>query len=229
MEDDQELTGKTVLRLFPLSGVVFFPHSVLPLHIFEPRYRQMTEDALASDNLVAIVNVSSPSDGQGKGPPKLEEYGCVGRILRFERLPDGRFNFLLLGLKRVRLLRELSSGKLYRIAEVEVVEEVLDDERHDSEALRSELVDLFRRYLEDCGGIDPDLDEVVSSGLPLGTLADILAHALQLPIEMKQRLLGDPDVIARVKAIGTWLAQIVSPPPNRTVDRPGFPPPFSVN
>jgi Lon protease-like protein len=229
MDDDQELTGITILRLFPLAGVVFFPHSVLPLHIFEPRYRQMTEDALASDRLVTIVNVLPSSDWQGEGQPKLEEYGCVGRILRYERLADGRFNFLLLGLKRVRLRREMVSGMPYRVAEVEVVEDLLNQERHDSEALRLELVDLFRQYLESCGGVDPDLDEVISSQLPLGTLADILAHALQLPIEMKQRLLGDPDVVARVKVIGAWLAEILSLSSIRKNTQTEFPPPFSAN
>jgi Lon protease-like protein len=229
MDDDQELTGRTVLRLFPLSGVVFFPHSVLPLHIFEPRYRQMTEDALASDSLVTIVNVLPAGNPQGMSQPDLEEYGCVGRILKYERLADGRFNFLLLGLKRVRLLREVVSGKLYRTAEVEFVDDFVSCEKDDSETIRTELVDRFRRYLENCGGVDPDLDEVISSRLPLGTLADILAHALQLPIEMKQRLLGDPDVVARVQAIGSWLAEVLSPPSSRNKAHPEFPPPFSAN
>src|ERR1700722_7371434 len=101
-------------RLFPLPDVGLFPHAVLPLHIFEPRYRQMTEDALARDKLVTIVQWRAPFPTEKGAEPALEEIGCLGRILQHERLPDGRFNFLLLGRKRVRLGREIPGDKLYR-------------------------------------------------------------------------------------------------------------------
>ena len=123
MEDEHELSGIKVLRLFPLSGVVFFPHSVLPLHIFESRYREMTEDALDGDRLVTIVMVRPDAEDSTGEVPEIEEFGCVGRIFKHERLPDGRFNILLVGLKRVRLLREVSSRKAYRVAEGEIIDE----------------------------------------------------------------------------------------------------------
>src|SRR4051794_31348321 len=95
-------------RLFPLPGVVHFPHTILPLHIFEPRYRQMAEDALATDRLVTIVQALPSPDPTGAAEPKIEEVACLGRILNYKRLPDGRFQFLLLGLRRVRLVREVA-------------------------------------------------------------------------------------------------------------------------
>ena len=102
-----------VTRLFPLPNLVIFPHVVLPLHIFEPRYRQMTEDALAGDRLITIVQISPPARGEHwTEPVPLESVGCLGRIIRHERLADGRFNILLLGRKRVRLRREITTAKL---------------------------------------------------------------------------------------------------------------------
>src|SRR5438270_1015353 len=103
MNEDHILSAfQNVCRLFPLAGIVLFPHAVLPLHIFEPRYRQMTEDALADDKLVTIVQLRSPtsSTANALGSPPIEEIGCLGRILQHERLDDGHFNIMLLGRKR---------------------------------------------------------------------------------------------------------------------------------
>jgi Lon protease-like protein len=111
-------------RLFPLPDVVLFPHALLPLHIFEPRYRQMTEDALAGDRLVTMVQIRPSVKGsRWVEPVPIMEVGCLGKIVQHERLADGRFNFLLLGCKRVRLKREIPGTTLYRIAEAEIMED----------------------------------------------------------------------------------------------------------
>src|SRR3954465_12071673 len=114
MDGDYDLRDfANVCRLFPLPKVVLFPHAVLPLHIFEPRYRQMTEDALAGDRLITMIQIRPRSEGETwREPVEIEEVGCLGRIIQHERLADGRFNMLLLGRKRVRILRELTGGKL---------------------------------------------------------------------------------------------------------------------
>src|SRR4051812_15718215 len=194
MDDDYDLRDfGNVCRLFPLPGVVLFPHAVLPLHIFEPRYRQMTEDALATDRLITIVQVRPPEEWTTPGQPTLEEYGCLGRIVKHERLPDGRFRFLLLGRKRVRLAREIPSDKLYRSAQVEIIEDIEPDGA--DQPRRAELIALFRRSFAD--RIDPDLDKLFDSDLPLGVLTDIVAQAMGLPSEAKQMLLSEPHVSLR--------------------------------
>src|SRR4051794_6888804 len=196
MGDDDLRDFGHICRLFPLPGVVLFPHAVLPLHIFEPRYRQMTEDALASDRLITIVQVRPPEEWTTPGQPMLEEYGCLGRIVKHERLPDGRFRFLLLGRKRVRLTREVPSGKLYRTAEVEILEDVDVAPDGSDQPRRAELIDLFRRLFGD--RIDPDLDALFDTDLPLGVLSDIVAQAMGLSPEAKQKLLREPQVSLRV-------------------------------
>ena len=100
-------------KLFPLPNFVMFPHVIVPLHIFEPRYRQMTADALAGDKLVTMIQIRQPEKGkQWAEPVPLEDVGCLGRIIKHDRLADGRYHILLLGLKRVRLRQEVPSGKL---------------------------------------------------------------------------------------------------------------------
>ncbi|WP_435016731.1 LON peptidase substrate-binding domain-containing protein [Tundrisphaera sp. TA3] len=226
MDDDYDLKNfDNVCRLFPLPGVVLFPHAVLPLHIFEPRYRQMTEDALASDGLITIVQLRPPEEWASPDRPALEEYGCLGRIVKHERLPDGRFRFLLLGRKRVRLGREIPSEKLYRSAEVEIVEDVEPEEADLSR--RIELIGLFRRMLGD--RIDPDLNKLFDANLSLGILTDIIAQAIGLSPTIKQSLLEEPLVAARaaelVGHLEEWRQRQGDPG-----DRPApFPPPFSRN
>ena len=226
MDDDHDLKDfGNVSRLFPLPGVVLFPHAILPLHIFEPRYRQMTEDALGSDRLITIVQIRPPAGWASPTEPSLEEYGCLGQIFKHERLADGRFNFLLLGRKRVRLTREVPSGRLYRTSEVQVVEDVAPSLPLETE--RSELIALFRKF---AGGIvDPDLDALFETDLPLGVLTDILTQALGLPASVKQGFLGEPRVTERASELLRHLRQIGESTATPEADTSSFPPPFSRN
>jgi Lon protease-like protein len=233
MEDDLDLRNfANRSRLFPLAGVVLFPHSVLPLHIFEPRYRQMTEDALAGDKLVTIVQLKSSSSPMmaGIGEPQVEEVACLGRIIQHERLPDGRFNFLLLGRKRVRLKHEISEkSKSYRIAEVEILEDVYDDRDESLESCRDELTTLFRNAFAKHQPVDSDLDALLNKKLPLGVLTDIVAHALGLPVEVKQLLLAEQRVDYRAQSLLEILKQLLARHPEGASAPKLFPPPFSEN
>jgi len=223
--DLREFTN--VCRLFPLPKVVLFPHAVLPLHIFEPRYRQMTEDALAGDKLVTIVQWRAPYPTSKGEEPELEEIGCLGRILQHERLPDGRFNFLLLGRKRVRLGREIPVDKLYRLAEAEILED--ENTELPQERCVQELTRLVRQVFERQETLDPDMSTLLESRMPLGTLTDIIAHALGLPPAIKQQLLGETRVDQRGGFLVQLLQQAVARDSSRDDGPPAFPPPFSAN
>ena len=226
MDDDDDLKDfGNISRLFPLPGVVLFPHAVLPLHIFESRYRQMTEDALASDRLITIVQIRPPGEWKSPNEPTLEEFGCLGRIFKHERLPDGRFNFLLLGRKRVRLIREIPSGRLYRMSEVQVVEDILTDQPDDRQ--RSDLIATFRRIFQ--AGLDPDLDALFETELPLSVLTDIIAQAMGLPSSVKQAFLAEPRVARRAKDLLGLLHQMKEVHPQSEDGPTPFPPPFSLN
>src|SRR6476469_6084669 len=90
--------------IFPLTGAILFPRSQLPLHVFEPRYRDMVRDAVDGAGRIAMIQ---PQRGDADNQAPLYSVGCVGEIVGLEELEDGRFNIVLLGSNRFRLLREV--------------------------------------------------------------------------------------------------------------------------
>ena len=103
--------------IFPLAGALLFPRAQLPLHIFEPRYRAMIRDALATDSLIAMIQPRDPGSRSGPGAeqtPDLFEIGCIGRIAACDELDDGRFNIVLEGISRFRIAREAEVETPYR-------------------------------------------------------------------------------------------------------------------
>jgi len=95
-----------LLPLFPLPNVVLFPNVFLPLHVFEPRYREMVADALASDRMIGMVLLRPGWDRDYEGRPPIYSVGCSGVLTHNERLPDGRYNIVLRGIERFRILEE---------------------------------------------------------------------------------------------------------------------------
>jgi Lon protease-like protein len=209
------------LPLFPLAQVVLFPRTRVPLHVFEPRYRQMTRDALASDARLGMIAVPPEhADAMAANPP-LYSVGCAGSIADLEHLPDGRFQFVLVGTQRFRLLRELEgpAERLYRMAEVEW----LDDPRpaeDDPEPgrLRGRTLSLLRTLLERSGQQREFPVEQLERRLALldvGTFADALCQALWLPTPDKQGLLEATGALARLERLAELLrfrlAQLEAP------------------
>src|SRR3954469_17833453 len=108
--------------LFPLPNVVLFPRAVLPLHIFEDRYKAMTADVLAGNRLIARALRKPGWEKNYYQAPAIEPVVCVGEILSWEQLPDGKYNFLLQGRVRARVMSE-SKWKAYRVGELNALEE----------------------------------------------------------------------------------------------------------
>jgi len=107
-----------VIPIFPLSGTVLMPGEVLPLHIFEPRYRAMVRDALAGHKVIGMVQALPASPGEDSGLARVCEVGCLGLIAQHEELPDGRFLLWLLGLERFHIDQELTAATAYRQVKV---------------------------------------------------------------------------------------------------------------
>src|SRR5947209_13650942 len=129
--------------LFPLPNVVLFPRAVLPLHIFEERYKAMTEKALEGPRRIAMALLKPGWEKNYYARPGIEPVVCVGRILTHEELPDGKYNFLLQGIARARIVKEYC-GKPYRVADLERLPEepVLDMQL---EAQREQMGRILRR------------------------------------------------------------------------------------
>ena len=115
-ELDAEWNPHRPVAVFPLPEVVLFPRAVLPLHIFEPRYKQMTADALSSDGLIALALLKDGYQEDYHEAPAFHEVLCVGRVVAYERLGGGEYNLLLQGVARGRvgeLVREQPYRELY--------------------------------------------------------------------------------------------------------------------
>jgi Lon protease-like protein len=216
-----------IARLFPLPNVVLFPQMSMPLHIFEPRYRQLTADALAGDRLIAMTLLRPGWESEYEDRPDLYAVACLGRITDEQRLPDGRFNIHLRGLCRVRILQEIESSQLYRSAKVQVLSErpaTSDIEKQ----LRSQMLQVVPDWCQKQKPAPEVLTKVIESNLPFGVVCDVLGFCLPLPMEFKQRLLEELRVGTRAKNLIEYLETNAPPevlaPPERL-----FPPEFSVN
>src|ERR1044071_9468705 len=109
------MAAQIAVPIFPLPDLTFFPHTLLPLHIFEARYRVMVTDCLARDKRMAIVGLRPGYAASYEGKPAVYDVAGMGRIVQCERLATGRFNLVLKGESRVRIERELPADKLYRM------------------------------------------------------------------------------------------------------------------
>ena len=187
------------LPLFPLPNVVLFPGVYLPLHIFEPRYRTMAQDALDSDRLIGMVLLKPGFESEYDGRPPIYAVGCSGLITHHERLDDGRFNIVLQGLDRFRVLAE-DSSRLYRVAEVERLAEPAVDDALTIRSLRQRLESLVTPLVERAGGemtIPPAMSDV--------DLIHALAQYLDLEALEKQALLELDGLATRAAALADLL------------------------
>jgi len=224
----QDFNGQA--RLFPLPGLVFFPHAVQPLHIFEPRYRQMAVDALAGDKLIALVLLKPGWEETYDDRPAVHSIACLGRVIGDQRLPDGRYNLVLKGLARVQIRREPRTDKQFRTADVEVLHDIVPDDVEELMALRTAVADLILPRVTE-GAVREQLRNLFKGELPLGHLCDVLAFALPLPPEAKQELLGILDVTERARELMEAFRAVVDGAAKTAITGAPkrFPPDFSAN
>lgn len=185
------------LPLFPLPTTVLFPTVFLPLHIFEPRYRDMVADALAGDRLIGVVLLREGWQKDYEGRPAVYPIGCSGVITHVERLRDGRYNLVLRGLDRFRIAIE-DHSKRYRRTTIETLADarITADDRQELRRLRGRLESLMAPTLERAGAESP-----MTSAMPDEDLVNALAQYLDLdPIE-KQALLEADGIVARAIAL----------------------------
>ena len=193
--------GEFLLPLFPLPNMVFFPNTRVPLHIFEPRYRQMIDDALATDQRVGIVLLRPGWEADYFGAPAIHICGTLGTIEQAVPLDDGRFNILLRGDVRFRVVGEVSTQP-YRTARV-IAQPETRRTVDESYAQREWLADLSRQYLRYLPEQSP-VPEIDTVGLD--ALTNALIMSLNLEVEEKQRLLEIDDMILRAEQVGNELS-----------------------
>ncbi len=195
------------LPLFPLDAVVLFPAVSVPLFIFEPRYRQLTRDALAGDRRIGMVAVRPEHRGEMAGDPALFEVGCEGVIARAEERPDGTWNLLLAGTERFRIVDEATrpTERPYRTARIER----LDESEGGADGMasrRASIQDRLRDLLRGTPGAE-DLRRSLArlDELDDRRFVDVLAQALDFDVLEKQQLLESPGPLERADLLDDLL------------------------
>ena len=179
--------------IFPLGGAILFPRAQLPLHIFEERYRAMVEDALAGPGRIAMIQPLDEGDS-----PRLYQVGCVGELVGVEELEDGRYNIMLLGSNRFRLIAEADAGTPYRQADIDLA--AFDDEEPPplSIAQRADVEREARRF-GDALGLAVDWEAV--SRLDDEMLVNAIAQVAPFDISAKQALLEEESLAGRADLV----------------------------
>jgi len=182
------------IPIFPLPDAVFFPQMPLPLHVFEPRYREMVQDALAGDRVIGMTLLQPGWEADYEGRPKVFPVGCAGTIDHAEPLADGRYNVVLRGLGRFRILGE-QAGRAYRIAEIEpLAEHGTDDAAALAEARRKALEALGR-------AAQGSAVVVLQTDLPDEVFVNALCQSLPLTALERQSLLELDSVLGRCRQL----------------------------
>ncbi len=198
------------VAVFPLPGVHLFPHALLPLHVFEPRYRALLKDCLAGDRrmLIAPIIESTQPGEAAADVPEIHRVCGLGVIVEHVPLPDGRANILLRGTGRVRVVSEHPRIDAYRTVRATALSDEVAADFAAAAATRMLhlLVDEVARRLPSGGDTLRELARVQTEA---GALADVLASAVVTDVAERQRLMETLDVQERVERVGAELAQLL--------------------
>lgn len=199
------------LAVFPLPDGILFPHTTIRLHIFEPRYRRLVEDALDADAPIAVAMIAANGRSDPHGRPYLHPVAGAGAIISSQRLAGGRFNILVRGVGRVRILDDLDVSTPYRRIRAASLPDQIADMRK---------ADVLLKTIQNClFSVRTNNSEVVEFLLEAftvadshGAAADMLAAVVFGDSLARQRALSEPDVCCRLEAILERLVDLVAVP-----------------
>jgi Lon protease-like protein len=199
------------LKVFPLHGAVVLPGTPAPFHVFEPRYKDLVHDALHGDRVVAIPNLFAKSDAHASRPPLRAVCGA-GLIEAHDRLDDGRYDIVVRGVARVRLLEELPQAKAYREFKAEILEDRLPPGGERAlepqlDALRQIVVELSTKLPKESGA--PQLAEAIAQMKDASAIVDLVAAAAVSEPDARQRVLEELDVARRLELVLGEVAGVV--------------------
>lgn len=186
------------LPIFPLPNVVLLPGGLLPLHVFEKRYRELTRDCLASHQLMGVARLRPGFESSHYGRPPVYTKCGIGRIICSEELPDGRYRLVLRGIARAEIARELSTVHNYRMVEARALDDASYDpiDAHDHLRRLTSLCDRLAEVIQQGGA---QLRDLVRSFDSPGAAADAVAAALVMDTDARQELLEASDPMVRLQ------------------------------
>lgn len=184
------------LPLFPLP-LVLFPGTALPLHIFEPRYRQLLADCLASDRRFGVARLS---EGMAEREMPLGTVGCVAEIVNTETMPDGRSNIIVQGMERFSLVSFIQSSRPYHVCSAKLVQ---DDFEIGAalDTLAERVRDAFRRVARAARTLADDPDPVPDLPDDAANLSFVVASMIDIGLEGRQELLTSRSPVERLRQL----------------------------
>lgn len=191
-----------VVPVFPLSGALLLPRARLPLHIFEPRYLQMLDDALKTQE--RLIGMVQPNEVAGRGGTGLHTIGCAGRITQFSETEDNRYLITLTGISRFRVQKEVEGFTPYRRCEItwDGFDRDRGNSEHDSAFDRDAFLSLLGRYF-DARSLSADWETLKEADDEL--LINSLSMMLDFEAEDKQALLEAPSLSTRRETLVTLI------------------------
>ncbi len=201
------MPDQLILPIFPLPDVTFFPHTFLPLHVFEARYRAMVTDALARDRRIAVVRLRPGYETGYEGKPEVFAVAGAGEIVNCERLASGRFNILVKGQWRVRIDAELPSDTLYRMVRAR---RLADAHAGDVTAVITRIRASCKQLLEALDRPLDVLDGALGPDETAGAIADRVAAAFLPDPSLRQSLLETLDVGERLQRVAHALDDLAN-------------------
>ena len=194
----EDFSGK--MPIFPLPNVVFFPHTFLPLHIFEERYRSMVADAANGEKLICMALLKPGYEDDYEGSPPIHTVGTVGFMPMKKDHADGTSDILLVGIDKVKI-KEITSDTPYRMAEVEILYDVVGES--DPEALQEKIFQQFNVLNDD--NLLSAATQFFSEGLDFEMAVNLVISHLEIEGEEKQKLLDLGDLSLRAKVLLQYL------------------------
>ncbi len=194
----EDFSGK--MPIFPLPNVVFFPHTFLPLHIFEERYRAMVADATNGEKLICMALLKPGYEDDYEGSPPIHTVGTVGFMPMKKDHADGTSDILLVGMDKVKI-KEITSDMPYRVAEVEILHDVVGES--DPEALQEKIFQQFNVLNDD--NLLSAATQFFSEGLDFEMAVNLVISHLEIEGEEKQKLLELGDLSLRAKVLLQYL------------------------
>ena len=199
------------IPIFPLPDVVLFPHTLLPLHIFEPRYRQMVRDCLAGDKRLAMALLRPGWETDYYGRPPIYPIAGAGEIIQHEELPDGRFNILLRGTMRIGITAELPADKSYRVGRARPLPDRYPDANPKALVDRIERLKVFYlRILSEVQKGQGEIAKIFSGVKDPGIIVDRIAGAAIADAETRQQVLEAVEVATRLAIVQDHLVAVLS-------------------
>jgi len=201
------MTAVEAIPLFPLPGTVFIPHTLLPLHVFEPRYRDLVDDAMKGSGYLAVPRLRPGWERSYEASPEVFSVAGFGKIVRYDPLPDGRANIVILGLGRVSIRCELTPDTLYRVVEGSLISDAFPAGGPTAvEASVGRLRMMLAQILASRPGLAERLEPLLNREMASVPMINGLAHLLLPDVDARQRFIEIDSVQDRIEVVETMLA-----------------------